>query len=261
MKKSVKPVLIGVLIAVGVLLFQSLILVLTLFGTFASCRSTLGPYKEYSDGYFRYIIVGENVGNPSIFNKPEIAIIGFYSLEEKEGIVDVPHEIDGKSVRHIGYKKNGIMTDNYRIEVTNLKKLYIHENIESVHYQALYDVKAEFDIILCSAKDPDLIFSKGSIYGAKTYVYKSIYESCKKGIAANVVFMSNYLTEINDGYYSLDNIREGETIRQPSEPERDGYEFTGWYTEAECKNLWNFGQSPEIKEGEEFRLYAGWRAL
>lgn len=259
MKKNAKPVLLGVLIAVGVLLFNALIL----FGALISCRSAFEPSKTYSDGYFKYIIVTENGVKPAWYEKKFVAIVDFAGANLKQEVIDVPREIDGMPVRFIGgCESRGLMASTYySLSISNLKKLYIHENIEDVYYDALDDMKAEFDIMLCAAKDPDLIFSYGSIYGARTYVYKSVYESCKKGIAANVVFMSNYLTEINDGYYSLDNIREGETIMQPSNPERSGYEFIGWYTEAECKNLWNFEQSPEIKEGEEFRLYAGWRAL
>ena len=44
----------------------------------------------------------------------------------------------------------------------------------------------------------------------------------------------------------------------PPAPEREGYTFGGWYTEAECVNEWNFDTVPQIAEGEQLRLYAGW---
>lgn len=256
MKKNLKHLVITISCVL-------LILVIVITLIFVPLYINSKPPKKYSDGYFKYIIVDKNCNKASLFDKKFVSIIDFAEENLKQEVIDIPREIDGMPVRFIGgVETRGLMANTYySLSISNLKKLYIHENIESVYYDALYDMTAKFDILLCAAKDPDLIFSYRSVCGAKTYVYKSVYESCKKGIAANIVFMSNHLSEINDGYYSLDNIKWGETIRQPAEPERDGNEFTGWYTEPECKNLWNFEQTPEIQANEEFRLYAGWRAL
>ncbi len=251
MNKSVKHTLVGILIGFLVVMLQMTIL----FGGFMAFR----PYKERTEGYFRYIIVTDKMDNPSIFSKKCVAIIDFSPLGRQQEIIDIPREIGGTEVRYLGYHKMGIMTDNYRFETANLKKLYIHENIKSIYMFTFSNVTVE-EVMLCAAKDPNLIDSR-YISGAKKYVYKSVYESHRIYSVANIVFRINYLTEINDGYYSLDNIQEGETIPQPAKPEREGYEFTGWYTEADCENLWDFNISPEIKEGEEFRLYAGWRRL
>ena len=73
--------------------------------------------------------------------------------------------------------------------------------------------------------------------------------------------MNNYSDEVNGGYYRLDNIGTGETIPEPPAPEREGYTFGGWYTEPECVTAWDFGDSPRIEEGVEFRLYAKWRVM
>ena len=78
---------------------------------------------------------------------------------------------------------------------------------------------------------------------------------------ANIVFMNNYSAEMNRGYYWLDNIMMGEIISLPPMPERNGYEFTGWYTEPECINKWDFDMTLELEKDEEFRLYAGWQTL
>ena len=44
-------------------------------------------------------------------------------------------------------------------------------------------------------------------------------------------------------------------------PEREGYRFVGWYTDAELKNIWDFSTEIEIEEDSEFRLYAGWQTI
>jgi len=43
----------------------------------------------------------------------------------------------------------------------------------------------------------------------------------------------------------------------PSDPQKDGYKFNGWYTEESCDNL--FDTSEDIVK-ENMRLYAGWES-
>lgn len=61
------------------------------------------------------------------------------------------------------------------------------------------------------------------------------------------------------GYYRFDSVDAGEKIPVPPTPEREGYTFRGWYTEAECINEWNFETAPQIEKEEQLRLYAGWQ--
>jgi len=44
----------------------------------------------------------------------------------------------------------------------------------------------------------------------------------------------------NGGLYRLDNIDTDQNIPEPPDPTIEGYEFTGWYTELECINEWNY---------------------
>ncbi len=54
------------------------------------------------------------------------------------------------------------------------------------------------------------------------------------------------------------NVEEGKTIDLLPEIKRDGYTFTGWYKEAECKNKWNFETDVVT---EDTTLYAGWEEI
>lgn len=222
---------------------------------------------KYEDGFFEYIIVKENSGDSEQSREEVVAIIGFtYSGMEQE-VIDFPREIDGKPVRYIGYLSYNTlaMSYYYHLESDNLKKVYIHENIKSVYNEAFSSFSEkdyDLDIMICAPKTPELIFKEH--YWGNFYLYKSFFDSSQFGdniYGANIVFMNNYSDEVNEGYYSLDNIEPGEKIPEPTRPVRSGYEFVGWYTEAECVNAWNFDESPAIEEDTEFRLYAGWRAL
>ena len=48
----------------------------------------------------------------------------------------------------------------------------------------------------------------------------------------------------------------GELLEIPCTPTREGYEFSGWYKDAACDDLWNIDS--DIIEGD-ITLYAGWK--
>ena len=52
-------------------------------------------------------------------------------------------------------------------------------------------------------------------------------------------------------------VEKGKVATEPSNPRKNGYTFTGWYTEKECKNKYNFSTAVEDNK----TLYAGWEAI
>ena len=50
----------------------------------------------------------------------------------------------------------------------------------------------------------------------------------------------------------------GELLEIPEPPTREGYTFTGWYTDASCFVLWNVEERPIESE---MTLYAGWEKI
>ena len=50
----------------------------------------------------------------------------------------------------------------------------------------------------------------------------------------------------------------GEYLEVPEPPTREGYQFTGWYTDATCAILWNV-ETRTIET--DMTLYAGWEKL
>ena len=49
----------------------------------------------------------------------------------------------------------------------------------------------------------------------------------------------------------------GELLEVPEDPTREGYEFTGWYTDYACDVIW-LEESDTIQS--DLTLYAGWKA-
>ena len=50
----------------------------------------------------------------------------------------------------------------------------------------------------------------------------------------------------------------GELLEVPEQPTREGYRFTGWYTDSTCYDLWDV-ENRTIEQ--DMTLYAGWEKL
>jgi uncharacterized repeat protein (TIGR02543 family) len=103
-----------------------------------------------------------------------------------------------------------------------------------------------------------LSFSNNNI--PKIYVpegYANTYnekQKLKMYYDANVSFMFNYEGAPNGGFYSVDYKEAGNILVQPQTPQREGYDFSGWYGEEECITPWDFNNTIETSK----KLYALW---
>ena len=231
-------------------------------------------HKIYEDGYWQYIVIGKNTYFPKNAEDREVAIVGLTEIGKEQTSLDVPRTIDG-----MDYKRSLIMEGggNYKIESPNLERLYLHDNIKQICTNALYYFYSNnllwedglfphcFKILYCGTIPFNL--TNGI---PKIFIYKELYNEINLAEAfhwtktflsiSNVAFMNNYSAAVNRGYFRAEDVESGEKIPEPPAPEREGYVFTGWYTEAEAINLWDFDTKTEIPDGEELRLYAGWQA-
>ena len=84
----------------------------------------------------------------------------------------------------------------------------------------------------------------------------AVYETNKY----NVHFMNNYDYSDNSEFAKTEDIVYNNPVNSPAVPQRDGYEFDGWYKNRECTagNAWNF-DTDRVKE--ETKLYAKWTKL
>ena len=51
-------------------------------------------------------------------------------------------------------------------------------------------------------------------------------------------------------------VEKNSTVKKPTDPTREDYIFTGWFTDADCEKAYNFS----TKVTKSFTLYAGWKA-
>lgn len=239
------------------------IMILGIFGL-SGCKS--GKHNVYEEGYFQYIIVGENSSFPQKGEDGVVTIVGFTELGKEQEVIDFPREIDGKPVTKIGYRDEGFYHNNsYHVYSEKLRKIYIHDNIENITYFE----GEEVDVIFCSI-NKNMIGSNGISYGIisvtcfvkRYFVNKTLFEKLNYSyntFPANIEYLNNYSTQSDKQFYRIDNIDLGNKIPEPPVPVRAGYSFIGWYTEPECINVWDFETVPNIADKTEFRLYASWQ--
>ena len=53
------------------------------------------------------------------------------------------------------------------------------------------------------------------------------------------------------------NVKSGDTVTKPADPKREGYDFTGWFTDQEATKAFDFA----TKITKHTTLYAGWKAV
>ena len=65
-----------------------------------------------------------------------------------------------------------------------------------------------------------------------------------------VTFNTNGGTDI-----AAQTVAENKTATKPKDPEKDGYTFTGWYADGECKTPYDFSKAVT----SDLTIYAGWK--
>ncbi|MCH5161202.1 MAG: InlB B-repeat-containing protein, partial [Clostridiales bacterium] len=90
------------------------------------------------------------------------------------------------------------------------------------------------------------------------HLYAGWEENSTEPDTYTVTFYYNYTGAPNGGVYKTETVDENTAVFKPTDPTRDDYDFTEWYTDAACTtgNEYVF-TTPVI---DDLKLYAGWEA-
>ena len=81
-----------------------------------------------------------------------------------------------------------------------------------------------------------------------TVIYKDV-DNVKSDVTVTFNYNGNGLSD------TTETLEDGDTLTYPTDPTREGYIFTGWYTDSDCT------QRLSANIEEDTTLYAGWQAL
>ena len=247
-----------------------LLLSVTVLCGFRAC----GSIKEdfFDDGDFTYYYASD---------KDCYAIVDTTKEGRKKDTLIVPAYYKGKEVRYITYIDHSLAQNRYFIYTRNANKLYLsylHEMRGDDYFvdilpKKVYFVKNDvtplfFNYAICLLKTMEHYIIEKETDNYFTYYTKAANMTKGEVQIANTSYHFNYEGAPNKGYFFIDDFARGGKIENtPYEPQREGYNFAGWYKESECEHVWDFAEDtlPAAEYDEqgnliftETKLFANW---
>ena len=210
---------------------------------------------------FQYIYLKENGTRHKNLKTNEIVIVGFTEIGKQQTSLDIPLEINGNPVTMLGIEDQSYSYNhNWIVEPSEiLQQLYIHENIKFINFKG-----GNASLFICA----ESCHIKYGYHSFKEMFCPSVwFEDTSKTqfgqyTIANTTFFLNPPSGVEvDDIYRIENLANNETITRPLDPTIDGCTFTGWYTEKECINSWDFNTIVNFEDLDVFNLYAGWQRI
>ncbi len=212
------------------------------------------PHTIYykTDGYYYYII-----DKSDEIDGKFVRIMGLTDSGKEQETLIIPETISGYPVLYLGQStdRSGIfVSDNLqRVFIPNYVRIYASDkffnwcpNLKQVFVTNLnYNINDNYRYLYFPS-------CQGLRYSHTSHIR-----------LANVSYFYNYDEDdddLNQGFYWIDYYDYGEKIELTAPtPTRDGYEFGGWFKEAECVNEWNFDVDvlPPLITEEDYEMENG----
>ena len=266
-----------------------LLLSVTVLCGFRACGSIEEDF--FDDGDFTYYYASD---------EDCYAIADTTKEGRKKDTLIVPAYYKGKEVRYITYVDHSLAQNRYFIYTRNANKLYLsylHKMRSNDYFvdrlaKNVYFVKNDeryVNSMLTYIEDDSIkayvtpLFFNYAICLLKTmdhciieretdnfFIYYKKTDNMSKGQVqiANTSYHFNYEGAPNNGYFFIDDFARGGKIENtPYEPQREGYNFAGWYKESECEYVWDFAEdtlpaAEYYEQGNliftETKLFANW---
>lgn len=180
----------------------------------------------------------------------------------------IPEYIDGVRVESLGLYNPMMLMFDPKLDFPVIKS----EKIEKIYFESALKKKSPFSfdgplpnmnkVMYLGFEQSPYYLNKGTymVYYPR-YFYENMeinHHTVARTVPANVSYYYNYEDAKNEGYYWIDDCDYGSKIEFiPKDPVRDGYEFGGWYKEAECVNEWDF-ESDTLPELQTEWIEATW---
>ena len=77
--------------------------------------------------------------------------------------------------------------------------------------------------------------------------------------SGKAVAVATYEFYADGSLHDSQTVKDGETLKEPSEPKKDGSTFKGWYTEKDGGSKFTDFSRQSVTEDKTVKLYAGWQ--
>lgn len=205
-----------------------------------------------------------------------------FDIYSENDLNNVELVIDNKPIKYVNFRSKYLYNDmllSEQLKKIAINKLFIYQETCFIDSHQIYGLSGIKKIIEFSPKLSYSILNdlKDNYYSLPTLfrndIDGTIFNLSQKNyqyLYANVIYYLNY--DIDDELYFLDDY-DGTIIDYlPSVPTRDGYLFTGWYTNRECTTIWNestvINKEIQLNESGDYIytyhptiLYAGWKDM
>jgi len=198
-----------------------------------------------------------------------ITINGLSSTGKQKKNIVIPHDIDGLPVEKFG--SSSLFSFGYdkgKFESAKLEKMFLQSDIYTC-CRSMYTFCPFLTKIIYIPTDisSDNAYLCGLTYNGEIvpdaaflYFYSDTNTRTVNIIVnnahnprfydnfANLQYNYNYEDSPNSGVYWLDDYDDELISYIPVNPEREGFIFLGWYTDAECTNEWDFSSDRITKK-------------
>ncbi len=181
---------------------------------------------------------------------------------DENGLAVIPKECDGRTVSNLGYQKKIEHWSGtyYKAELTideSIKEVFIPSSVRSAKNLTTNNGRVRFivnsridDYPICPGLNGYdkivFVYPEDCLWSENAYIkYKQSIVNNAEVKTGNIYFNLNP-NEDDEYCYWLDYLEAKGKIRRPKDPIREGYAFTGWYTESECVNIWDFECEVEL---------------
>lgn len=162
------------------------------------------------------------------------------------------------------------------VVITKIDITYSEASITTKYPVTFYDGEAELTDLACKVEENGKIIKpadpvkEGYVFDAwyKESTFDNKWDFENDIVASDTKLYAKFLPEAEVTKYTVTfksdentviktvTVKEGNSVGEPENPVKDGYQFDGWYTDVNCTDKYDFN-SPV---NEDITLYAKWLA-
>lgn len=255
----IRRVLLAVLLSISLLVLLFIILWVLIFH-----KST------YEDQGFKFNVSPEGCYKEDLSSCKFATIFELSDELKDDEIIFFPESIGGIEKQiNIGMHEGLIRDKSKLLNSDKAKVVYINGENTNIIYTAFRYFPNLETVVINNVENYDILnsyFYSSYLKGNYEIIVphemqlndsKIAHQLLREVKKSRVSYYYNYEDSPNNGLYIIGIEKEGDMIFKPNDPAREGYIFSGWFTEKECINEFDFGNE-DNKNLNNLQLFAKW---